>query len=232
MSPIRSVAMVTVLAVAACSEAPVGPTAAADNGMSTIAARSAAHGRPAESTGVPTGERVMGQTALIPIYNQETGGLMYGSTPKGPALWPAHPNPQAQTTFYLVVYPIGSTVGTIQCNDVPMETCPDHGPVIAGGAAQLNPAVYGDGVLGHDHLSPPHGHGFHVTEYPVLVLFTSKAAANQHLTTRAAVEAAAARGEVFLAPFTDFSFLNAIVNQRVYGNGTPWVCEAYTFCIS
>jgi hypothetical protein len=178
----------------------------------------------------PTGERILGRTALIPIFDWDTGGLMYGSTPIGPALWPAHADPTAQSQFYLVVYPIGTTVPTIQCYDAPSETCPDHGPVIAGGAMQLVPSVYGGGVLGHDHLSPPHGHGFHVTEYPVLVLFTSAGAANQRLTTKAAVEAAAGRGEVVLVPFQDFSFVNAIVNQNLYVRGTPWVCPAYTFC--
>lgn len=178
----------------------------------------------------PTGERILGRTALIPIFDWNTGGLIYGSTPMGPALWPAHANPTAQSQFYLVVYPIGTAVQTIQCYDAPSETCPDHGPVIAGGAMQLVPSVYGGGVLGHDHLSPPHGHGFHVTEYPVLVLFTSAGAANQRLTTRAAVQAAAGRGEVVLVPFPDFSFVNAIVNQNLYVRGRPWVCPAYTSC--
>jgi hypothetical protein len=30
--------------------------------------------------------------------------------------------------FYLPVYPTGSTVGTLLCQDVPQENCPDHGP--------------------------------------------------------------------------------------------------------
>jgi len=64
----------------------------------------------------------------------------------------------------------------------------------------------------------------------VLVLFTSAAAANQHLVTKADVDGAALRGEVFLVPFADFSFLNAIVNGNVYDNAAPWICPAYTFC--
>jgi hypothetical protein len=179
---------------------------------------------------VPTGERVLGRTALIPIFDWSTGGLQYGSTPMGPALWPAKPSADAQNVFYLVVYPIQSTVGPIQCYDVPNETCPDHGPVIAGAAMQFLPTVYGAGVLGHDHLSPPHGKEFHATLYPILVLFTHTSFANQRLTTRAAVNAAAARGEVFLAPAEGFSFLNAVVNQTVWANATPWVCPAYTAC--
>jgi len=205
-------------------EQPSAPNKLSATGSSPLMAKSL-------SDPSPSGERINGQTALIPIYDLASGGIIYGSTPKFVALWPAHANPAAQGTFYLVVYPI-SAGGTAapQCYDVPNETCPDHGPVIAGFAMQLNPAVYGNGVLGHDHLSPPHGDGFHVTEFPVLVLFTSQAAAAQHFTTKAEVDAAAQRGDVFMVPGEAFSFLNAIVDGHVYDHGTPWVCPAYTRC--
>jgi hypothetical protein len=178
----------------------------------------------------PTGERFKGNTALIPIYELNGGDILYGSTPTGPALWPAKPSPNAQGTFYLVVYPLSTTVSQIQCFDVPQETCPDHGPVIAGGAMQIYPPVYGAGVLGHNHLSLGHGQGFHVTEYPILVLFTTPAAANMLLTTKAQVDAAAALGQVFLYPVPTFSFHNSLVNEALYNNATPWICPAYTFC--
>ena len=113
-----------------------------------------------------------------------------------------------------------------------METCPDHGPVIAGGAMQIMPGVYGGGVLGHDHLAPSHGTEFHATEYPMAVLFTSAGAAQEHLTTKAQIEAAAVRGDVIVVPLPDFSFLNALVNARVYELGKPWTCPAYTLCPS
>src|SRR5262245_10255444 len=122
------------LIAAACNEStPVAPTDAplTNRGGISMAKKNG-------DDGPQTGERFMGRTALIPIFDWETGGLIYGSTPTGPALWPAKPSPNAQTTFYLVVYPITSTVPLIQCYDVPNETCPDHGPVIAGGAMQLN----------------------------------------------------------------------------------------------
>jgi hypothetical protein len=217
------VALLTLLIAAGCGES------ATEAPLTAPTAEAAKNLGPS-----PTGERITGQTALIPIYDWNaglSGSLLFGSTPKGVALWPAHADPQAQATFYLIVYPIGANV-PLQCYDVPNETCPDHGPVIAGGAMQIMPGVYGGGVLGHNHLSPPHGKGFHVTEYPVLVLFTSPAAAQQHLTTKSQVEAAAGRREVILGPFQDFSFLNALVDARVYEIGTPWVCPAYTFCPS
>lgn len=220
MSRLCRAALLTALVAAGCRDsttlAPTGPAVRPEAVVSSVT--------------TPSGERILGQTALIPIYSF-SGGIIYGSTPKFVALWPAHAAPAAQSTFYLVVYPIGSTVTPLQCYDVPNETCPDHGPVIAGFAMQLNPGVYGGGVLGHDHFSPPHGSGaFHATEYPVLVLFTSAAAANQQFATKADVDAAALRGEVFMVPGQAFSFLNAIVNGQVYDNGTAWVCPAYTRC--
>jgi hypothetical protein len=228
MSRTPAAPLLALVLAAACAESvPVGPV---DVSPLTPAGAVAMARKTDDPTTPPTGERWKGQTALIPIFDWDSGNLIYGSTPIGPALWPAKPNPNAQAQFYLVVYPITTTVPSLQCFDFPFETCPDHGPTIAGGAMQLNPAVYGNGVLGHNHLSPPHGKEFHVTEYPVLVLFTSAAAANQALTTKAAVEAAAARGEVFLAPFTAFSFHNSIINQSMYDNATPWICPAFTFC--
>jgi hypothetical protein len=187
----------------------------------------------------PSGERMAGKAMLIPIYNTETGGLLYGSTPMGPddipgqpgpPMWPAAANPSAQSLFYIVAYPVGTTVGTLQCAHVPMDTCPDHGPLVAQGAAAILPSVYGGpdtlGVLGHDHLSPPHASGdFHVTEAPRLVLFTNKAFANEHLTTLAAINAAAAVGHVIVVDPAvlglDLSFLNALVNQAAYDHATP-----------
>lgn len=183
----------------------------------------------ADASASPSGERITGQTVLIPIYNEDDGSLIYGSTPKGVALWPAHAASAAQGQFYLIAYPVGADASP-QCRDYPFESCPDHGPTIAGFAMQLDPAVYGNGVLGHDHLSPPHGKDFHATLYPVLVMFTSMAVANQRFTTTAEVQAAAQRGDVFMVAGEPFSFLNAVVNQRVYDNGVPWVCPAYTRC--
>jgi hypothetical protein len=223
MSRLRHAAIFTLLFAAACNDSTL-PTAAAR--LATASPLASMNVAAAE----PSGERFKGSTALIPIF-ESTSGIIYGSTPTGPALWPANPNQNAQGTFYLVVYPVTSTVGQLQCMDVPQETCPDHGPVIAGGAMQIYPPVYGAGVLGHDHLSQGHGGpGFHVTEYPILVLFTNAAAANHRLTTKADVDAAVATGQVFLFEVPSFSFHNSIINAAMYNNATPWVCPAYTLC--
>jgi hypothetical protein len=207
--------------------------------IATVLATSAGSApAPAAST-TQSGERMVGKAMLIPIYNTETGGLLYGSTPMGPddipgqpgpPMWPAAANGHAQSLFYIVAYPVGTTVGTLQCSHVPADNCPDHGPLVAQGAAAILPNVYGGpdtrGVLGHDHLSPPHGGGsFHVTEAPRLVLFTDKSFANEHLTTLAAINAAAAVGHVIVVDPAvlglNLSFLNALVSQSAYDRGTP-----------
>jgi len=135
------------------------------------------------------------------------GAIKYVLTPMG-APNPVKSNPISWAPFYLPVYPVGSTVGTLMCQDIPTENCPDHGPLVAGGAAQIDPAVYGDGVIGHDHLmaGPASGGDFNIAWEPILVLFTSKAAANTHLITKAQVDAAVASGAAFEVPLPQLTF--------------------------
>src|SRR6266571_926566 len=155
----------------------------------------------------PSGERVVGGTGIgglggsvvEPVYDDITGAIRYVSTPRG-APDPVKSNPIAAAPFYLPVYPVGSTVPatfTLNCLDVPVENCPDHGGAVAGAAQAIMPSVYGGGVIGHDHLmAGPASHGdFNIAWVPTLVLFTSAAAANQHLVTEAQVEAAVDSGQ-------------------------------------
>lgn len=90
------------------------------------------------ASSIPSGEVVVGRTVIEPVYDDMTGAIRYVSTPMG-APDPVKSNPIAAAPFYLPVYPVGSTVGTLVCQDVPAENCPDHGPLIAGAAAQINP---------------------------------------------------------------------------------------------
>jgi hypothetical protein len=85
------------------------------------------------------------------------------------------------------VSPVGASVGTLQCAHLPADTCPDPGPQIAGAAASIVPAIYDNGVLGHDHLMtvPVSGGDFNIAWEPILVLFTTATAANTRLTTLA-----------------------------------------------
>jgi len=174
----------------------------------------------AGASSIPSGERVVGQTVLEPVYNDEQAGTIgYVSTPIGA---PMHANPSAWSPFFVPVYPVGSTVGTLLCTSTPVENCPDHGPGIAAAAAAIVPSVYGSGVLGHDHLMDfPGGADFNVAWEPILVLFTSKAAANEHLLTDAAIEAAVARGDAIEVANPAATFHCAAVSALVYALGTP-----------
>jgi len=190
---------------------------------------------PAGASSLPSGERLVGGTAshggtvLEPVYDDMTGLIRYVSTPRG-APNPVNSNPVAAAPFYLPVYPAGSTVGvTLNCQDVPAENCPDHGPAVAGLAQALEPGVYGGGVIGHDHLmAGPGSHGdFNVAWVPTLVLFTNSAAANTHITTLAQLNAMIASGDVKTVPldgtngFPNLTFHCSVVSAAVYAHGVP-----------
>ena len=190
---------------------------------------------PAGASSLPSGERLVGGTAshggtvLEPVYDDMTGQIRYVSTPRG-APNPVNSNPVAAAPFYLPVYPAGSTVGvTLNCQDVPAENCPDHGPAVAGLAQALEPGVYGGGVIGHDHLmAGPGSHGdFNVAWVPTLVLFTNSAAANTHITTLAQLNAMIASGDVKTVPldgtngFPNLTFHCSVVSAAVYAHGVP-----------
>lgn len=88
------------------------------------------------------------------------------------------------------------------------------------------PTVYGDqpgDVIGHDHLmAGPASHGdFNTAWVPTLILFTSKAAADNHLITEAQVDLAIANGQAIEVPLPQLTFLCAVVSQAVYARGTP-----------
>ena len=71
-------------------------------------------------------------------------------TPENTPL-PTHASGWAAVPLYIVEYPANATVGTLDCMGVPGNR-PDHDGTFAGAADALEPVVYGDGVLGHDHL--------------------------------------------------------------------------------
>ena len=190
---------------------------------------------PAAASSLPSGERIVGGTAshggtvLEPVYDDMTGQIRYVSTPRG-APDPVNSNPVASAPFYLPVYPAGSTVPTLNCQDVPTENCPDHGPAVAGLAQALEPGVYGGGVLGHDHLmAGPGSHGdFNVAWVPTLVLFTPGAAIT-HITTLTQLNALIASGDVITVPldgtkgFPNLTFHCSVVSAAVYAHGVPFL---------
>lgn len=190
---------------------------------------------------IPSGERIVGGsgahggTVVEPVYDDMTGAIRYVSTPRGTPD-PVKSPPIAAAPFYLPVYPTGSTVGTLVCQDVPQENCPDHGPAVAGAAQAFSAAlgfgsVYAGGVIGHDHLmaGPGSGGDFNIAWVPTLVLFKTSAAANEHLITLAQVQAAVGSGQAVAIPLDgtngtpNLTFHCSVVSAAVYERGAPFV---------
>lgn len=202
-------------AVAACaSDSPTAPQA------STTAPALAKMPSP---TMLPSGERMLGNAAVEPAYDDVTGNIIYLLTPiKAPL--PSKANSHAVAPLYLVEYPAGSTVGTLNCMGVP-GNCPDHDEAVASVATSVMPGVYGTDptmVLGHDHLVAPPASGgdFNVAWEVIEILFTNTAAANTHLTTEAQVEAAIASGDAIEIDL-GFAFNCSVVSPATYWKGTP-----------
>lgn len=176
------------------------------------------------ASGLPSGERILGQVAIEPAYEDVSGSLIFLATPiKSP--FPTHTNSHAVAPLYLVEYPPGTTVGTtMNCMGVP-GNCPDHDLDVATVATTMKPAVYGTNpaaVPGHNHLvaGPGSGGDFNVAWNVVEILFTNKAAANTLLTTEKAVEDAIDRGDAIEVDL-GFAFHCSVVSSAAYYRGTP-----------
>lgn len=178
----------------------------------------------ARASPLPSGEMRVGQALVEPAYNDMSGGLVYLLTPIH-APDPVKSNPAAWAPFYLVAYPAGSTVGTLNCMGVP-GNCPDHDGAIAGAATTIMPGVYGTNptkVIGHDHLMAPPASGgdFNIAWHVWLVLFTNPSYANEHITTLAQINADLASGHVMTFD-SGIVFTCAVVPAAVYNAGTPF----------
>lgn len=202
-------------------------------------------------SGSPSGERMYGQTSFVPTtdplpavghfaggggtiesaYDDTTGNLIYIQTPNNAKVHPAKkidPStgyPVNVAPLYLPVYPTGVGIdpSTLNCLDQPADNCPDHGPALAFVAMGAVSSVYGDGVLGHDHLLgiASTGGDFNFIWEPVLVLFTNKEAASTHYTTYAQIQAVEAAGGAFEVPLPQLDFNCARVSAAAYWRGTP-----------
>jgi hypothetical protein len=187
---------------------------------------------------IPAGGPTQG-SVLEPVYDDMTGAIRYVSTPVG-SPDPVKSPPIAAAPFYLPVYPTGSTVPdnfTLNCLNVPMETCPDHGAAVAGAAEAIMGSIlganspYANGVIGHDHLmaGPGSGGDFNVAWVPTLVLFTNMAAANTHITLLSQITAMKASGDVITVPLDgtngtpNLTFHCSVVSASAYNNALPWV---------
>jgi hypothetical protein len=179
-----------------------------------------------------------GGGTIEPAYDDSTGTLVYIQTPNGAHVHlvnkidPATGLPVNVAPIYLPMYPVGSGIdpATLNCAHQPADNCPDHGPATAGAAMGIDPAVYGGGVLGHDHLLgiASTGGDFNVLWKPVLVLFTTVGCATgdptcnvTHLTTLAQIQAAEAAHKAFEVPLLALTFHCSVTSAAAYARGTP-----------
>ena len=195
----------------------------------------------ASASSMPSGQRTVGNSTFStasgtftggggvvePAYDDANGTLVYLLTPTNAK---THPNAHNVAPLYLPVYPIDSTIdpATLNCAHVPADNCPDHGPAVAGAVMSIPippvHAIYGGGVLGHDHLVgiASTGGDFNIIWEPTLVLFLDHTAAvTQHITTLAQINADVAAGLVVVIPLPQLDFNCASVSAAVYNRGTP-----------
>jgi hypothetical protein len=213
-----------ILMIGCTSDTPTAPPAASDAlapAPAVLAAGSAA----------PTGERIVGNAAIEPAYDADSGQLMYLLTPiKAPL--PSHANAHAVSPLYMVEYPEGSAAadgGHFNCEGVP-GNCPDHDGLAAQVAVDNVPSVYGAdpaSLPGHDHVADPPGKpDFNIAWEVVEVLFTDQGladgAADIRLTTDAQIEAAVDAGDAVEIDL-GFAFNCNVVPESLYWRGDPVV---------
>lgn len=169
---------------------------------------------------LPSGEHQVGQSTIEPAYDDMNGQIVYLLTPDHVAD-PVHSNNSSWAPLYIVLYPNGSTVGTLNCMGIP-GNCPDHDGAVAGAAMAIMPSVYSVGVIGHDHLvaTPGSGGDFNIAWHVYLVLFTDPSFVNNHITTLSELDSALGAGQVIEVP-TPIVFHCTVVNHAVYDHGTP-----------
>ena len=191
----------------------------------SLAALVAAAPVAASANALPSGERVHGNVAVEPAYNDADGSIIYIQTPNhlaplGSTNVIQNVNAHAVAPLFLIVYP--KPIATFNCAGVP-GNCPDHDGPIAGIAVSLQPATYGTDanlVPGHDHLvAGQHAGDFNIAWRVYVELFTSPTAVT-HITTLTALNAAKSAGAIQEVD-TGIVFLCSIVSQSAYLAGTP-----------
>jgi hypothetical protein len=188
----------------------------------TLALVASLAGSPVLASGLPTGERHLGQATIEPAYDDMTGNLVYLLTPDHAPFPATQINSLAVDPLYLVLYPPG-TAGTFNCMGVP-GNCPDHDGLVAGAATAIEPGLYGTNpaaVPGHDHLvgvAATHG-DFKVAWHVYLELFTSSGAVT-HITTLSELNTAKGSGSVIEVD-SGIVFLCSVVSESAYLHGTP-----------
>jgi hypothetical protein len=178
--------------------------------------------RPAPPPGFPSGETILGQSAIEPAYDDATGNLMYLLTPLHAPFF-AKANSHAVSPLYLIVYPNSAAddVGPMNCSYTPADNCPDHGTEIANAALGTEPTAYASGVWGHDHIGDaPGGADFNVAWQVKIIAFKNEADAHTHVTTEDQLDALIGADKVDVIP-TPVIFNCNVVPARTYWLGTP-----------
>lgn len=223
MVPLRSALAITSVAAFAALAACAPDAATSPQATRTLARADArANAQSGLAAALPTGEHQLGNSLIEPAWEDVSGTIIYLLTPLG-APFPTHTSSHAVAPLYLVEYPPGSNVGTMNCMGVP-GNCPDHDIEVATAATTIMPSVYGTDptlIPGHDHLvAGPASHGdFNIAWEVTEVLFTSKAVVTR-LTTEKAVDAAIARGDAIEVDL-GFAFHCSVVPAAPYLKGTP-----------
>jgi len=193
-----------------------------------------------------SGHFVGGGGAIEPAFDDSTGTLVYLRTPNNNQNAKNLPDkmvpfgdlgfslPVNTAPIFLPVYPAGSGIdsATLNCDHlVPLnpgpgtgDNCIDHGNAVAGAAMSIDPAVYGGGVLGHDHLVgiAKTGGDFNVLWEPVLVLFTSVNPNQERITTLDQIERAVnVTHTAFLVPLPPLTFHCSAEGSAAYDKATP-----------
>jgi hypothetical protein len=186
---------------------------------------------PGAADSIPSGQRVLAQNVLEPVYNDENPGQIGYIKQPEQAPQPLPASIKAWAPFYLVVYPVGSTAATTyMCMHLPVDNCPTHGPGVAAFAQATYPTVYGApgtaGVAGHDHLMDfPGASDFNIAWEPMFVLFTPQGAAdgaiNEHVLTDAQIHQLVVNGDARVFPRPTRTFVCASVPERLYDMATP-----------
>ena len=223
MVPLRSALAITSVAAFAALAACAPDAATSPQATRTLARADArANAQSGLAAALPTGEHQLGNSLIEPAWEDVSGTIIYLLTPLGAPV-PTHTSSHAVAPLYLVEYPPGSNVGTMNCMGVP-GNCPDHDIEVATAATTIMPSVYGTDptlIPGHDHLvAGPASHGdFNIAWEVTEVLFTSKAVVTR-LTTEKAVDAAIARGDAIEVDL-GFAFHCSVVPAAPYLKGTP-----------
>jgi len=192
-----------------------------------------------------SGHFVGGGGSIEPAFDDSTGTLVYLRTPNNTQNAKNLPDkmvpfgdlgfslPVNTAPIFLPVYPAGSGIdsATLNCDHlVPLnpgpgtgDNCIDHGNAVAGAAMSIDPAVYGGGVLGHDHLVgiAKTGGDFNVLWEPVIVLFKSVDPKQERITTLAQIEDAYNAGTVILVPVPPLTFHCSAEGSAAYDKATP-----------